>query len=83
MKTEIAKLETLHSKLKFAYNCTQCDNHRSEVEEWKKRYDDQRKDFKEMMQHLQKSYQSGKQENIRESTEKVSQYLRDNLPYWE
>jgi hypothetical protein len=35
-----------------------------------------------MVKNLQKSYKSGKQEDIEESIEKVSQRLRDNLPYW-
>jgi hypothetical protein len=54
-----------------------------ETSDWKRRYDGQRKDFKEMIQNLQKTYQSGKQEDIRESIEKVSQHLRDNTKYWE
>ena len=33
-----------------------------------------------MIQNLQKAYQSGKQEDMREYR-KVSQYLRDNLSY--
>jgi hypothetical protein len=35
-----------------------------------------------MVHKIQKSYQSEKQEDIEESIEKVSQHLRDNLPYW-
>jgi hypothetical protein len=31
-----------------------------ETNDWKRRYDEQRKDFKDTIQNLQKIYQSGK-----------------------
>ena len=36
-----------------------------------------------MIDNLQKAYEFGKKEEIKESFEKVSRHLIDNLPYWE